>query len=287
MAELPNDLDFTGLTGPVDPTSAREAAEREHGIPARSSARGAGCLIGIILAVGLPATAIFALGAAGNVWLLVPAAACLIPTVWLCVRAAASATRDDAERPRYQARLARFAEANGLTLLPSAPAPAAEGMLFGRGAERRRLEGVVRWPDAALEVGEYHAIERGYRGIESPLRLDYAVIALGRTVPGMLLHDRRNIGSAGLVEMREPTRFRTADGSRFTLWAWRADTTEALAVVDQELVELLAGHRVDLEFGGDRCVLWSTRPFDKADPETWRWLLAVARLLRARTAPAG
>jgi hypothetical protein len=290
VAELP-DLDFSALASPVDPALARATAERhdrEHGIPAGSSRQGVGCLVGVILLVGLPATAIFAMGAVGTLWLLVPAMACLAATVWLCVRVADSAKRYDVENPPYRLHLERFAVSNGLALLPRVPAPAPEGMLFGRSGhdERRHLRDVVRWPDDVLEVGEYHFIVTGYRGMESPGRWDYAQIRLGRPAPSMVVHARANASLAGLVDMREPTRFRARGGERLTLWAWRADTAHARAIVDQQLVELLAGRHVDLEFLGDRVVLFSARPFDKADPDTWRWLVDLARLLRARTAPA-
>ncbi|MGX5695809.1 hypothetical protein ACWKWP_06395 [Agromyces soli] len=292
MADLSDDLDFSTLTEPVDPALARTTAERherEHGIPAGGSRQGVGCLIAVILLVGLPATAIFAMGAVGTLWLLAPAMACLAATVWLCVRVADSAKRYDVENPPYRLHLERFAESNGLELLPKAPAPAPEGMLFGQSGndERRHLRDVVRWPDDMLEVGEYHFMQTGgMYSPDMPAQRDYALIRLGRTAPSMVVHARANVTLAGGIDMREPTRFRARGGERLTLWAWRADTARARAIVDQQLVELLAGRHVDLEFLGDRAVLYSARPFDKADPETWRWLVEVARLLRARTAPA-
>lgn len=286
-------LDFGPLSQPVDPKAAQASAERleiEHGVATRVPRPNVGCMVGLILIVGLPVTVLFVLAAVDSAWLWFVAAACGLVTVLLCAMVLRQTRRYNVEAAPYRVRLEELAEANGLTYLPKAEAPAREGMFFSQGSphydEFRALADVVRWPDGALEVGEYHFMAPAYRGSASPDRGDYAVIRLGRAMPPMLLHAKANVGRAPGFDAREPIRFKASSGARFTLFAWVRDADLARAGVDQELIELLAGRRVELEFLGDRAILYTHAAFNKADPETWRWLLEVARLLQERTSVA-
>lgn len=288
------ELDLSPLTGPEDRASARELSDeidRRHGRTKAGTAIGTGCALLLVIVLGLGLAAAFAMGAlsGGSVWWLLPAAAVAILTAWLCVFVLRGAVRQSRALPDQRWRITGFAAANGLELVEREADPPAIGSVIGRGSKNQRLEGVLRWPDRSIEVGEYHATDVGYRGIESPVSFGYVRIALGGSAPPFLLDAKSNNsmidgGSiAGFVDMREPIRLRAANGDRFTLWVWKRDSERAAAFVDPELLDLLAVRPVDLEVLGEEAFLYSPRLFPVTDPELWPWLLSVAEALRART----
>ena len=183
--------------------------------------------------------------------------------------------------------LEAFADDNGLIFVEKAGAPPRAGLFFSQGAagydEQRTIANVLRLPDGSLEAGEYHFIAPGYRGAISPDGGEYAIIRLARPVPPMLLHDNANVGRGPGFDARTPTKFKAMNGARFTLFAWPRHADDARAIVDQELIELLAGHKVELEFLDDTCVLYRHASIQIAEPRTWHWLVDVAHVLQART----
>jgi len=285
-------LDVDALTERLDRQVVKERARPlgQDG-PAAGAWFGVAFVLVLALVVGGFATVLFALVAQGSLGWLIASVACGVLTVAFCVWFVLVVVRDGRAAPEWRVRLAGFARANGLEYVATEPDPDRRGVIFARGDGRRRVDDVVRWPGGALEVGVYRYVVHGARGTETPWQWGYARFPVGGQAPDLLLDARANntLSSGGalsdVADLRMSTALEAPGGERFTLWAWPRHADRARAAVDAELLALLArrpGGPIDLEVVDGVGYLYATHPLGTADPDTWRSVLAVARLLGAR-----
>jgi len=285
-------IDFRPLTDPVDPRTAREfdrELHRELGHRKDREGLDAGCLILVVLPVGLVFAAAFGLGLAANPsawWWGAASGVILLATAVLCVRAVRVAARRAKEMPTLRYRLARFAEANGLLFLLEEKDPEPAGSLIGRG-HAGRLDHVLRWPDDGVEAGSYHYVTRSVKAT-TPWDHGYARVRDVGPAPELVL-DATSARSRldqllGPGASGQETELVAPGGAGFTLRTRPRDTERAQAFVDDGLLGLLAQHPVNLEVvdGEAFLSLRADTTLPMTDPETWLWLLELAAALRER-----
>jgi len=285
-------IDFSPLTEPVDQrlVPAFDAdLYRRAGLRAPSGGSGAGCLIAVALPVGLLFAGAFWMGYASRPtewgWALV-AGLILLGTFAFCGWAIVFAARNAAQMPLRRYRVARFAEANGLTfeLLEREPEPA--GLLLGKASDGR-LECVLRWPDDGIEAGTYHYVTRSVKST-TPWSYGYARVRGLGSAPELFV-DVRSTGSRRRLyrpmhSYGAPTGLDAPGGAHFTMWTLPRSTARARRFVDDGLLELLAQRDVNLEVAGDDAFVYLRLDtlVPMTDPDLWRWLLELAAVLRER-----
>ncbi|MFD6176268.1 MULTISPECIES: hypothetical protein [unclassified Isoptericola] len=285
-------IDFRPLTEPVDQrlVPAYDAElHRRAGLRAPSGGSGAGCFVAIALPIGLLFAGAFWMGYASRPtewgWALV-AGLILVGTFVLCVRAIVVGAQNAAQMPSRRYRVARFAEANGLTfeLVEQGPEPA--GLLLGKGSDGR-LERVLRWPDDGIEAGTYHYVTRSVKST-TPWSYDYARIRGLGSAPELFVDVRSTGSRRRLYRPMHSYGARTGldapGGAHFTMWTLPRSTARARRFVDDELLELLALRDVNLELAGDDAFVYLRLDtmVPMTDPDLWRWLLDLAAVLRER-----
>ena len=286
-------VNFEPLTRPLDAAAVRES-ERRLGLRTVRSRTGdvltTGCVTGAVLLVGLLFAGAFALGplSGGSPWWWLPCGIVLILTVLLAGWIVRRVARSVRTGPETRWRLAEFFAANDVEPIAEIHDPDYRSTVFQEGRVKPRLAGVTRWLDESVEVGQFHYLVIGYRGLQSPQQWGYARIPLDPSAPELLLDATANNAPwkagalAGVADVREPTKLVSANGARFTLWAWRRHLSRATALADQELVDLLGRYPADLEITGGVAYLYWDEPLEFADEQRWRWIFAVAEALRAR-----
>ncbi|GAA2459960.1 hypothetical protein [Agromyces soli] len=289
------DLDVRALTDEVDRSTVSAHArrlEQELGVRSGVSRFGVGCVLAIVVLLGVPTAVLFGLLALdqGPGW-AIAAAVVLLATVALCVWLLTAASRHDRQLPERRYRLERFAADNQLEYTPVLADPAHRGLLFGRGRDRV-ADDLIGWPGDRLEVANYRYVTEGYRGARSVWEWGYATAPLDRAAPELLLDGKRNTGAfderiASAFDARTPTRLDSPDGGRFELWTWQRDVDLARRLFDGRLLSQLARRAVDLEIVGGRVFLFSNRPLSTSDPETWAWIIETMGLIQDRVASLG
>ena len=226
-------VNFEPLTRPVDAAAVRES-ERRLGLRTARSRTGdvltTGCVTGTVLLVGLLFAGAFALGplSGGSLWWWLPCGIVLILTLLLAGWIVRRVARSVRTGPETRWRLAEFFAANDVEPIAEIHDPDYRSTVFQEGRVKPRLAGVTRWLDESVEVGQFHYLVIGYRGLQSPQQWGYARIPLAPSAPDLLLDAAANNapwkagGLAGIADVREPTKLVSATGARFTLWAWQS-----------------------------------------------------------------
>ncbi|BDZ66025.1 hypothetical protein [Agromyces mangrovi Wang et al. 2018] len=199
-------------------------------------------------------------------------------------------------RERY-ARLVSFARANGFDYESRIDGRRHEGIVFHVGSARRD-EDVFRFvPDEPgqreVEVGTRVYEERTSRKRDPIVhRWGYLAVRLDRRLPHLLLDATRNDGAFGVSKLpigfaKDQRLSLEGDFDRhFALYCPREYETDALYLFTPDVMALLIDETsaYDVEVVDDWLYVYSVKPFDPTDPETWRRLHRIRSVVGERLA---
>jgi hypothetical protein len=181
-----------------------------------------------------------------------------------------------------RARVARFAEANGLRYVVNHENPVEPGTIFAGGQKRRAFDCVTSLKGKGVTLGNYQSV--GHPLYEGAFRRwGYLRIDLGRFLPHMILEARSNRRTFGRTNL--PRRFSrpqkmSLEGDfdkHFTLYAPREYARDALYIFTPDLMVLLIDRTsaFDVEIVDHWMYLYSSKPFHVHKRETWEKVSAI------------
>ena len=184
-----------------------------------------------------------------------------------------------AER-RY--RLARFAEANGMTWTSAVANPALPGMIFGEGRNREATD-VVRGPRPRwVEVGNY-TYKTGSGKSEQTHKWAYVEMRLDTPLPHIVLDAVGNNGLFGASNLpatfgRDQRLSLEGDFDRyFALHCPKGYERDALYLFTPDVMARFIDNAaaLDVEIVDDRLFLYARRELSTTDPAVWEWILGT------------
>jgi hypothetical protein len=297
---MPTALDLAPLTQPLPPSAVqayRDAARRAGAPWAQADvsqiigiafgALGGG--IAIIVFGGLAASTTFTsirngspVGAVfGLFWIAVP----IVVAVVIVRRMLHSGSRWG----RW-ARIAAFAQANGLDFAPQARVPGYPGLIFGLGSDRIIREHVSTRGGRFVDMGGYE-YTTGSGKNRSTHRWSFLAVRLDRKLPNIVLDSRQNNGVLGsnlpVALARDQVLHLEGDFDRFfTLYCPKDYETDALYVFTPDLMALLIDEAApfDVEIVDDWFFAYSSRTLDMADPTTYERLFRIVDTVGTKAA---
>lgn len=186
---------------------------------------------------------------------------------------------------RAHLRLARFAEANGMTYLPG---PMSDGH-FGSARRYFDLTRVMRPTSApGVEFGNHEIVTAGRRE-GAPRFGGYAMIRLAHEMPHIRVIARRGPLRRALTMMSRPEREQrlSLEGDvdrHFALYCPAGSERDALYLFTPDILALLIDRvrGLDVEVVGDRLLLTSSDDVVTRDPERWRDVIEATTALVAK-----
>lgn len=187
-------------------------------------------------------------------------------------------------------RLNGFAEANGFTYEPYAPAPPLPGMIFTRqGQSSSFVTDILRRREGyALEIGN-HTCTTGSGRSTSTYRWGYAAMRLPVALPHIVLdaHGNNAIGRPRLpIAFAKDQRLSLeGDFDRFfTLYCPEGYETDALYLFSPDTMAVFVDEaaRLDVELVDDYLFLYFPGQLATLDPALWERLLTTADALSER-----
>ncbi|THG32347.1 hypothetical protein [Naasia lichenicola] len=264
-----------------------------------------------LVSVDLEGLGAFRLGA----WIFVLAPALIIAGI---IWGAIASLRKAFGISRWQrwARLDRFAAVNGMRYSPVVAAGIEPGMVFNQGSSRTNLDLFELgdgWLSSAVRIGNYR-YTTGSGDDARTWNWGCLSIQLDRPLPHMLLDATGNDSSffgrrvSNLPSSVSPDQRLSLEGDfdrYFTLYAPRQYERDALYVFTPDLMALLVDEVGDTRVGGtvggtgggsrgrraafdveivdDRMYVYSSAPFDLADPGVWQRLLGIVTTVGSKT----
>lgn len=287
-------FDARPLTEPVRSTDVRAftARLRAEGRLASPFAGAQGVQIVAFLVVGGIFAAVF-LGVFGSIagamvmsgsigWLFVVPVLLILAAiggiVWLAIRAFAGS------RERWY-RLARFAEANGMSYVPTLQSPGLPGMIFGQGRSRMARDLIRGQQPRFVEFANYRYVTGSGKN-QTTHKWGYVAIKLDVPLPHILLDA---VGNNGLFGSNLPTSFDrdqrlSLEGDfdkYFALFCPRGYERDALYLFTPDIMARLIDNaaELDVEIVDDWLFLYAKRDLSTLDPATWAWLFATVGAL--------
>lgn len=283
---MPDDLDYSPLTAPVDPAAALAHAKANGDRPARDVACCAFLFALIVAAffgfLSVPLSMYLADtypdgGVGVRLLGLLPLAIGLGLVVPVVVLSRKSGRKERAGHYRIM----QFAARNGMGYRMKVEAPEHPSGVFDVGANRCALDVVSIERPRPMEIGEYGYVV-GYKNTKA-YRWGYATALLDADLPHLLLNSRAK-GMDSLSQSGEDT-FGHPDLHGPGTEAFRVSgpfgrSREIQTLLDRTLFsrDLLARYAerpVHIELVGNRLYFFSPEPLSTTDPDTWRWLLAL------------
>jgi hypothetical protein len=282
------------LTDPVDP---RAVNEYWRAVKAQNPTSGAQIVIGVIVAVVfglvfLPAIGftVFAVigglasedtgvGALFSLPALVPVviAAVGIPLFVVSRRRTRESTY----------RIARFAEANGMTFRPFVTDPPLPGMIFHLGNSRRASQLVRGRQPRFVEFGNYQ-YTTGSGKNKTTHNWGYVAVKLDVPLPNIVLDALGNNGlGSNLPSTFSKDQRLSLEGDfdqHFTLYCPRGYEADALYLFTPDIMARFIDHaaQLDVEIVDDWLFLYMRRPASTTDVGTWAWLFGTVGALMTK-----
>ncbi len=184
-----------------------------------------------------------------------------------------------AER-RY--RLARFAEANGMSWTPTVPNPGLPGMIFSEGRDREATD-VVRGPlPRGVEIGNY-TYKTGSGKNEQTHKWAYVEIRLDTPLPHIVLDAVGNnglFGGSNLPAMFSRDQRLSLEGDfdqYFALYCPKGYERDALYLFTPDVMARFVDNAaaLDVEIVDDRLFLYARRELSTLDPAVWEWIFGT------------
>ncbi|MFT7834880.1 hypothetical protein Q5530_01860 [Saccharothrix sp. BKS2] len=283
---MPDDLDYSPLTAPVDPAAALAHAKANGDRPARDlaccaffSALVAAAFFGFLsVPLNMYLAGTYPDGGVG-----VRLLGLLPPAIGLGLVVAVVVLRHRSGRRELidHYRIMRFAGRNGLGYRMKVKDPEQPAGIFYIGINRCASDVVGINGPRPVEVGQY-SYTAGYRNGET-YRWGYATTPLDADLPHLVLNSRaKRTGtvtasggdSLGRLDLRGP------GAEAFSVSGPFGRTPEIQALLDRTLFspDLLARYAerpVHIELVENRLYFFSPEPLSTTDPDTWRRLLAL------------
>lgn len=287
------------LTGPVDPTAAREFGRRLRDSGRVTGLLGSASVAGVVIVVtfllvmggslvlvfGSVFAALVTRGAGGG-WgavlgVLVPVfvmAAIVALVIFVFV-----AARRSQEARWY--RLDRFARENGMTYLPSNGQPALPGMIFGIGSARQALDCVRGEKPRFVEFANYR-YTTGSGKNRTTHRWGYVAVKLDVPLPNIVLDAKGNdsIFGSNLPASFDRDQRLSLEGDfdqYFSLYCPEGYERDALYLFTPDIMARFIDNAaaLDVEIVDDWLFLYAKRDFSTLDAATWGWLFSVVGAL--------
>ncbi|WP_396643125.1 hypothetical protein [Microbacterium sp.] len=198
--------------------------------------------------------------------------------VWLAIRLYAGG------RERWY-RLARFAEANAMSYVPSLADPGLPGMIFSQGHSRAARDLVRGDSPRFVEFANYRYVTGSGKN-QSTHKWGYVAIKLDVPLPHILLDA---VGNNGLFGSNLPTSFDRdqrlgleGDFDRyFSLFCPRGYERDALYLFTPDIMARFIDNaaELDVEIVDDWLFLYAKRDLSTLDTATWAWLFATVGAL--------
>ena len=179
-------------------------------------------------------------------------------------------------------RLARFAEANGMTWTPAIADPGLPGMLFAEGHNREATDVVSGRRPRGLAVGNY-TYKTGSGKNEQTHNWAYVELQLDTPLPHIVLDAVGNNGLFGVSNL--PTTFSrdqrlSLEGDfdrHFALYCPRGYERDALYLFTPDVMARFVDNAaaLDVEIIDDRLFLYSRRQLSTLDPAVWEWIFGT------------
>ncbi len=185
-------------------------------------------------------------------------------------------------------RIARFAEANGMTYEDRIDAPALPGMIFQLGSGRLSRELVRGHSPRFVEFGNYqYTVKSGKNS--TTYQWGYVAVKLDVPLPNIVLDARGNnsvFGSNLPASFRKDQRL-SLEGDfdvHFTLYCPEGYEQDALYLFTPDIMARFIDNaaQLDVEIVDDWLFLYTRRPVSTVDPATWAWLFGVVGALIAK-----
>ncbi len=182
-------------------------------------------------------------------------------------------------------RLARFAEANAMSYVPTLADPRLPGMIFSQGHSRAASDLVRGERPRFVEFANYRYVTGSGKN-QSTHKWGYVAIKLDVPLPHMLLDA---VGNNGLFGSNLPTSFDrdqrlSLEGdfdTYFSLFCPRGYERDALYLFTPDIMARFIDNaaELDVEIVDDWLFLYAKRDLSTLDPATWAWLFATVGAL--------
>ena len=215
-------------------------------------------------------------------------ASLIVPLVILAVIvfAVVALVRGGARTKERRFRLARFAQANAMTYVPSIASPALPGMIFGRGSSRQAGDIVRGDRPRFVEFANYR-YTTGSGKNRTTHRWGYVAVKLDVPLPHIVLDALSNNGLLGsnLPQSFDRDQRLSLEGyfdEHFALYCPRGYERDALYLFTPDIMARFIDNAaaLDVEIVDEWLFLYAKRDMSTLDPATWAWLFgAVGALL--------
>ncbi|NLT31286.1 MAG: hypothetical protein GXX86_12670 [Propionibacterium sp.] len=172
------------------------------------------------------------------------------------------------------AKIARFAEANGLSYRHRSTNPSYPGLIFGLGSDRASHHHVLGSTGAFADAGRYTYVTGSGKN-RSTHTWHFAAFRLPRPMPHLLLDAKSNnmLGSNLPISLRRDQRVSLGSpfDDHYTLYAPNSYESDAFFLFPPNVMEALldATSDYDIEIVDDWMLLYTRSHQDLADPRTW------------------
>ena len=287
-------LDFAPLTAPVaaSDVAAWRAQAKASGAPwavlPSSTILGivAGVVIGATVAVSLLFNIIIVLVTSNgpSAWpLVVVPPILLVGVLFLVVRRSPFAGRWS----RWF-RLARFAQANGMTFSPRQADPRYPGQIFQLGRERVALDHLTTSSGRFMDLGNFRWIT-GSGKSQQTHTWGFLALSLDRNMPNIVLDSKANNSIFGSnlptsLDRRQILHLEGDFDRYFTLYCPAQYEQDALYIFTPDLMALLIDEAApfDVELVDDWMFVYSSHPFTMTDPAVLQRLVTIADTVGAK-----
>jgi hypothetical protein len=286
------------LTDPVDRAAAREFTRRLRAEGRLPASFGAASVIGLVLAgvIGVFVLggfltvflgmigAIFANGGSGAI-IALPFLFFLLLVGGLIALGIVAAVRGVSGATERRYRLDAFARANGMSYVPSIPAPRLPGMIFGQGSSRQASDLVRGDLPRFVEFANYR-YTTGSGKNQTTHRWGYVAVKLDVPLPHIVLDA---LGNNGMFGSNLPASFDRdqrlsleGDFDRyFSLSCPSGYERDALYLFTPDIMARFIDNAaaLDVEIVDDWLFLYAKRDLSTLDPATWAWMFTVVAAL--------
>jgi len=173
-------------------------------------------------------------------------------------------------------RLSNFANDNGLEFSPRNKRPSYPGLIFKRGYKADVSNHVSSRDGRFFDFGNFRWLEGAQSGPDNWMQQGFLAVHLDRRMPHIFLDAKANGPLRMIGGNRQVLSLEGDFDEYFTLYCPPEYETDALYVLTPDLMALLIDESVsfDVEIVDDWMFVYSTVPFDTADPAI------VSRLMR-------
>lgn len=183
-------------------------------------------------------------------------------------------------------RLDRFARANGMTFVPTMPAPALPGLIFGVGDARQATDLVRGERPRFVEFANYR-YTTGSGKERTTHSWGYVAVKLDAPLPNIVLDATSNngvFGGSNLPASLDRAQRLSLEGDfdrYFSLYCPAGYERDALYLFTPDIMARFVDNAaaLDVEIADDWLLLYARRDLSTLDPAMWAWLFSVVGAL--------